>query len=278
MQLYQDVTTKIISKLEQGIRPWEKPYNGGLASLPKRHNHQSFSGANIIVLWLAGYGNPYWMTYGQAKKLGGQVRAKEKHTKALMPLTRKIEDENKVITTGFKPYPVFNAQQIDGLPSEYYPKEDTFLNPDKPVDWIDEVVSNTGAVIEQRDGTPCYIPSIDKICMPAWDDFKSGADYYCTILHEITHWTGHKSREDRLQVSNKKGYAFEELVAELGAAFMMADLGITPTVRDDHASYIGSWIQALGNDHRYIFDAAKYASKAVQYVTSAQQTETRATA
>ena len=278
MQIYTDVTNKIIDQLKSGVRIWEKPYNGGLASLPKRNNNQPFTGANIIVLWLAGYNNPYWFTYGQAQKLGGQVRAKEKHTKALMPLTRKIEDENKVITVGFKTYPVFNAQQIDGLPKEYFPKEDTFVNPDKPIAWVDAAISNTGAAIEERDGTPCYIPSLDKICMPSWDDFKSGTDYYCTILHELTHWTGHESRENRLQIKNKKGYAFEELVAELGAAFMMADMNITPAVRDDHAEYIGSWIQALENDHRYIFDAAKLASKAVQYIQSAQSNETRATA
>lgn len=264
--MHEEITQKIVAQLKEGVRPWERPFNGGAASLPRRDNGQMFTGANIIILWLSGRTNPYWMTYAQAQKLGGQVRKGEKATKAMKPWIRTDEDTGKTYASGFSAYNVFNAEQIDGLPAMYHTAKQEFINPDKPIPYVDGIIKNTGAVIKEEGTQPCYRPLSDSIHMPTWDAFKTGADYYCTILHELTHWTGHETRENRLAIKNKKGYAFEELVAELGAAFMMVDLGITPTIRDDHSQYIAGWITALENDSKYIFDAATLASKAVQYV------------
>lgn len=264
--MHQEITNKIISQLKAGTRPWERPFNGGVAGIPRRDNGEYFSGMNIIVLWLEGRANPYWMTYAQAQKLGGQVRKGEKSTKALKPFIRKDEDTGKTWASGFGWYSIFNAEQIDNLPAKYYISEQEFQNPDKPMAWVDAIITETGADIRVEGNQPCYRPATDSIHMPEWGAFKTGADYYCTILHELTHWTGHKSRENRLDIKNKKGYAFEELVAELGAAFMMVDLGITPTIREDHSQYIAGWITALESDPKYIFEAAKLASKAVGYI------------
>ena len=274
-QTAQYVTDKILGKLKQGVRPWSRPYNGVVMTIPKRANGEPYSGCNMILCWLMqdDYPNPYWLTFNQIKDLGGSVKGERSPIKLIRPMTVKDKnDPDKTVPIGYVAYPVFNASQAAGLPENFQPPKQTeFSNHDERDERVNDLISATGAQIETKDGIPCYVPSLDKICMPAWGDFKSSADYYGTLLHEIVHWTGHKSRLDRLEFKNKKGYAFEELVAELGSAFLMAQLGITSTVRDDHADYIGSWIQALENDNRYILEASKLASKAVDFVLNSAE-------
>ena len=268
--MYADITQQIIKKIEDGCPPWLRPYNKFGGGLPLRHNGIPYRGMNIIMLWMCDFDNPYWMTYPQAQQLGGQVRKGEKSpTKVFHFGTAKDKNKEDRFYSYAKAYSVFNASQITGLPSHYYPKQELYINADKPVASIDKQLANIPAKIVEVDGcTPCYRPATDEVNMPPWSDFVDGLAFYSTKIHELVHWTGHESRLDRLGLKNKKGYAFEELVAEMGASFMMAQLGLEPTARDDHAQYISSWLQALNNDVKYVFEAAKVAQQAVELLNS----------
>src|SRR5690606_13214996 len=139
---------------------------------------------------------------------------------------------------------------------------------------VERFVAATGADVRHGGAMAFYQPDRDLVQMPAFEAFRSPEGYYSTLLHELTHWTRHKTRLDRSfgrQRWGDEGYAAEELVAELGAAFLCADLQLTPTVRKDHAAYIGSWLKVLKNDKRAIFTAASYAQKAADYLTGLQK-------
>ena len=133
--------------------------------------------------------------------------------------------------------------------------------------------------IEFGTGSPCYIPSKDTICMPSRSSFTGNQDgtptehYYSTLFHEVTHWTGHTSRLDRLADRSREGYAFEELIAELGAAYQCRIFGIDLEPRADHAKYLGGWLKALKDDKKFIFKAAAAAQKAIGFCDSLQLSE-----
>ena len=268
--MYADITAQIIKKIEDGCPPWLRPYNKMGGGLPLRHNGVPYRGMNIIMLWMTDFDNPYWMTYNQAQQLGGQVvKGTKSPTKVFHFGTAKDKTKEDKFYSYAKAYPVFNASQIRGLPDHYYPKQELYKNADEPIPSIDWTLAKIPAnIIEEEGCTPCYIPKKDEVHMPWWMDFSDGLAYYSTLIHELVHWTGHESRLDRLALKNKKGYAFEELVAEMGASFMMAQLGLEPTARDDHAQYISSWLQALNNDVKYVFEAAKVAQQAVELLNS----------
>ena len=270
MSKYDDVTKQIAAQLKAGTKPWIKPFNGGGSFLPLRSTGQHYRGINILLLWLQDRSRPHWMTYNQAKNLGGQVRRNEKSTRILW--SAPVENEQTGETyQGFRWYSVFNVDQIDGLPDMYYPKMIGFDNPDKPIAAIDGFFANTqSTVVVGSQRGAFYMPSKDRIEMPTFSDFRSGVDYYSTLAHEHVHWTGHKSRLDRSMSSKRTEYAFEELIAEMGAAFLMAHLGLEPTVRPDHTDYLANWLQALSNDSKFIFQAASAATKAVDYMIDAQ--------
>ena len=270
--MYEQITNQIIDKLNAGVRPWTKPYEGGGLVMPKRVTGEYYQGINVIMLWMTamehGYTSPYWMTAPQAYKLGGSNKGQKSTVRVMIskPQTKEDTDGNEYTYRMTKFIPVFNVDQITGLPDNFYSKPAAAVNPDSRINEVDTYISSIDANIQTSDGTPCYIPHLDRICMPDFSAFRSALDYYSTLTHEVVHWSGHESRLDRLNAKNTKGYAFEELVAELGASFMMAHLGLEPTVRDDHAEYIGSWIKALSNDHKYIFQAAAAAQKAVNFI------------
>jgi len=267
MTRFDDVTRQIKAQLEAGTRPWIKPWNGGGMPLPQRCNGEHYQGINIILLWMMGRTAPTWMTYNQAKQLGGQVRRGEKGTGICYtaPVTTKEDETYRV----YKWYTVFNAEQIDGLPPQYYPQPvQDFVNTDKRIIKADTLAASTGADIRHGEAKAYYVPAHDYINMPEFGEFRSALDYYSTMFHELVHWTGHKTRMDRKFSRNKTDYAIEELVAEMGSAFLMAHLGLEATVREDHASYLAHWLKALDNDSKFIFSAASAASQAVTHITA----------
>ena len=267
MTRFDDVTRQIKAQLEAGTRPWIKPWNGGGMPLPQRCNGEHYQGINIILLWMMGRTAPTWMTYNQAKQLGGQVRRGEKGTGICYtaPVTTKEDETYRV----YKWYTVFNAEQIDGLPPQYYPQPvQDFVNTDKRIIEADTLAASTGADIRHGEAKAYYVPAHDYINMPEFGEFRSALDYYSTMFHELVHWTGHKTRMDRKFSRNKTDYAIEELVAEMGSAFLMAHLGLEATVREDHASYLAHWLKALDNDSKFIFSAASAASQAVTHITA----------
>lgn len=290
--IYTKITEQIIADLEQGVKSWTKPWNSGGAGglcLPLRHNDEHYQGINILSLWSSadkqGFTAPHWMTFKQAMELGGHVRKGEKGSPVVYAnsLSRTEEDNNgeevEVNIPYMKSYIVFNVEQIEGLPEKYYSSLEVPAEPENRIEQAESFFANTGAEIRHGGDRAYYSNDHDFIKLPHIGAFGEIEDYYSTLAHEITHWTRHESRLDRSFGRKKwgdEGYAQEELVAELGAAFICADLGITLKDREDHSAYIASWLKVLKNDKRAIFTAAAHAQKAVNYLHELQAEKEKA--
>lgn len=283
--VYSQITDRIVEALENGTAPWQQPWETPI-SLPLRHNGQAYQGINIVILWLEtfekGYSSPYWMTYKQAQELGGQVRKGERaqHIVYATTVTKtESDDTGEEIdkTFGFlKSYAVFNANQIDGLPEHYYPIATPVDQSVPGLEQAETFFNQVGATVEHGGAKAFYSIDRDKIRMPNVADFKDLASYYAVRAHETIHWTRHSSRLDRSFGRKRfgdEGYAMEELVAEIGSAFLCADLGITSEVREDHSAYIAAWLQVLKNDKRAIFTAASHAQRAFSFLHDLQHAE-----
>lgn len=281
--IYSRVTAEIIEALEADIRPWVQPWCAGHAagaiSRPLRFSGQPYRGINVVILWLralmAGYECPLWLTYRQAQELGGQVRKGEKGSTVVYSntFTRRATDEAGEETEEhipfLKAYTVFNAAQIDGLPGQFVATAQPQLTVIERIERVETFVASSTAVIDYGLSSAYYALHADRICMPMPEMFRDAESYYATLLHELTHWTRHPTRLDRSfgrERFGDEGYAMEELVAEMGAAFLCADLGINTEVRDDHASYVVSWLKVLRNDRKAIFTAAAHAERAAAYL------------
>lgn len=292
--IYSRITDQMIESLEQGVKPWSQPWNAahaaGPVSKPLRHNGQAYAGINVLMLWVSamerGFSAPIWMTFKQALELGGHVRKGEKGSPVVYAgAIQKTEEDAQTgeeidRTIPFlKSYTVFNVEQIDGLPGHFTAKAEAVSNPEARIGEAERFFEATGAEIGHGGDRAFYAPGPDRVQMPAFEDFRDAGSYYATLAHEITHWTRHKKRLDRDFGREKwgdAGYAREELVAELGAAFLCADLGIELEDREDHAAYIGSWLKVLKNDKRAIFSAAAHAQRAADYLHSLQISEAAA--
>jgi antirestriction protein ArdC len=270
------ITDQIIERLEAGTKPWVKPWRGGTVSRPLRSCGTPYRGMNVFWLWmiadLNGYASPYWMTYAQAVKLGAQVRKGEKSTIAIFYKSYakevaaseggEIEEETRRV---LKSYAVFNADQIDGLESRFYPARDLVLvEPEGRKDELDAFFARIPAQLRHMGAAAYYEPAADRITMPLPELFSGYDHYYATLAHELSHWTGHASRLGR-DLKNRFGsaaYAAEELVAELSSAMMGAELGLPVAHLDSHASYVDHWLRLLREDDRAILTAAARAEEA----------------
>lgn len=286
--VYQKVTDQIIAQLQQGTAPWRKPWNAehaaGRITRPLRANGIAYRGINVIMLWAAamerGYAAPLWLTFKQAQELGGHVRKGEKGSLVVYANTinrteadaETGEDVDKVIPF-MKGYTVFNAEQVDDLPAHFYAMAQPVLDPVARIAQAEAFFAATGATIRHGGNQAFYTMAEDRVQMPPFETFRDAESYYATLGHELTHWTRHPTRLER-DFGRKRwgdaGYAAEELVAELGAAFLCADLGLTPELRDDHAAYIASWLKVLQDDKRAIFTAAAHAQRAADYLHGCQ--------
>jgi len=281
--VYTRITDKIIADLEQGVRTWMKPWNAGNTAgritRPLRHNGVPYSGINILMLWAEavtpGFTAPIWMTFRQATELSAHVRKGEKGSLVVYAnaISRTEEGDNGEETEReihyMKGYTVFNVEQIDGLPEHYYGKPEIQTTPALRIAHAEEFFAATKTEIRYRGDRAYYSQDGDYIQMPIIESFRDAESFYATLAHESAHWTKHPARLDRSfdrKTWGDEGYAREELVAELASAFLCADLGLTPEVRDDHASYIAEWLKVLQNDKRAIFSAAAHAQKAVDYL------------
>jgi antirestriction protein ArdC len=281
--VYTRVTNKIIADLEQGVRTWMKPWNAGNTAgritRPLRHNGIPYSGINILMLWAEamdkGFTAPIWMTFRQASELNAHVRKGEKGSLVVYAnsIMRTEEDDKGEETEReihyMKGYTVFNVEQVEGLPEQYYGKPELQTTPVERTVHAETFFSATKADIRYRGDRAYYSMDGDYIQMPVIEAFRDAESFYATLAHESTHWTRHPSRLDRSfgrKSWGDEGYAREELVAELASAFLCADLSITPEVREDHSSYIADWLTVLQNDKRAIFSAGAHAQKAVDYL------------
>ena len=280
--IYQEITDRIISELESGTVPWVKPWKSVGGSMP--HNAVSgrnYSGVNVLQCWSnqihAGYTSNAWLTFKQARELDGSVRKGEKGTtlvfwKFLNKTEKQPDGNDKAIQIPMaRAYTVFNVEQCDNLK---LPKRETAeieLTEHERHGIAEAMVAASGVPICNGGDRAYYSPGEDRIQMPDMGTFDTAASYYATLLHETTHSTGHKSRLDR-DLSGRFGsesYAAEELVAELGAAFLCAELGIKGELR--HASYIDSWLRVLKSDKRAVFTAASMATKAAEWIKAYSQ-------
>jgi antirestriction protein ArdC len=280
--VYQEVTNKIIAALETGVAPWHKPWVDGssTAARPIRANGETYNGINVVLLWseqsARGYASNQWMTFKQAITLGGCVRKGEKGAMVVYAdrFTKTRENaatgEDETYSIPFmKAYTVFNVAQIDGLPLRFYSHvAEPRLCEHQRNAQVDAFVAATGAVVRHGGNRAFFTPSADYVQMPDLAQFDDAESYYGTLLHEITHWSGDSKRLDRIfgKRFGDDAYAAEELVAELGSAFLCADLQVTAEPRADHASYIASWLRALRNDKRCIFTASAMAQRAADYL------------
>lgn len=288
--LYKEVTDTIIAALESGTPPWVKPWgNQGATGLPvNAATGREYSGVNPLLLWARGltegYSTDRWLTFKQAQRVGGTVNkgAKGQMVVFFRPLTfTTTADDGSEETRSFpmiKHFTVFNTDQCTGLPDRCLGE-----SPDTPelseaerIEGAEQFFSAVGADVRDGRGKAFYKPSQDWIGMPTFGSFVDPARYYATLAHEHTHWTGSESRLKR-DLSGRFGsssYAMEELVAELGAAYLCADLGIEAVDRSsmaDHASYLDSWLAVLKKDSRAIFTAASAAKKAHAYLVELSQ-------
>lgn len=286
--VYNRITDKIVAALQNGVRPWAQPWNADhLATRiarPLRSTGEPYRGINVVSLWMEasewGYASPTWITFRQALALGAHVRKGERGTLVVYANTFNRTEEAE---TGeeiehtipyLKGYTVFNTEQIEDLPDTFDAKPETPAT--TPLDRIaqaDAFLDATGATVVHGGTIASYNVANDIIRMPPLDTFRDAPSYYAVRAHETIHWTRHKSRLDRSFGRERwgdAGYAREELVAELGSAFIAADLGLTPELRDDHASYIASWIKVLQNDSRAVFQAAAHAQRAADFLHGLQ--------
>ncbi len=287
--LYAEVSTRIIAELECGAAPWIKPWSAtaGANTPCNAATNRPYSGCNVVLLWMAanaGYRTPRFLTFKQAIEAGGNVRKGEHGTKVFFVKQLQVKDgegeeaESRLIPM-MREYTVFNVDQCDGLPDSIRAgKPMRVRNPDTRDVLADEFLTATGADIREGHGEAFFVPSHDFISMPAFEAFKGADHFYNVAFHELTHWTGHKCRLDR-DLKNRFGsgsYAAEELVAELGAAFLSAEFGFNGDVRN--AGYITTWIELLKADKRAFWTAASKASQAADYVRGLALADTAAAA
>lgn len=280
--IHQHITNQIITAIEQGAGDFQLPWSrGGNITRPTNiASKRPYRGVNVVALWAAseasGYTAGVWGTYRQWSEAGAQVRKGEKSSyvvfyKELECARDEDGSDSKTETRLFaRATPVFAAEQVEGFIQE--PASD---RPEiEPIDAAEAFVAATGATIAHGGDRAYYRPSTDSIHVPAKTAFIGTINsspqeaYYSTLLHELTHWTAPEHRCNRTlgKRFGDAAYAMEELVAELGAAFLCADLGITLEPRPDHAQYLASWLKVLKADNRAIFTAASAASKAVEFL------------
>jgi len=227
-----------------------------------------YAGINVLILWSAalerGFNSPSWMTYNQATELNAHIRKGEKGSLVVYANTFKKTEENadgqeiEREIPFLRGYTVFNVDQIDGLPEHYFETREPKFTELERIGHAEAFLAATHADIRCRGCRAYYVQDADYIQVPPIESFRDAESFYSTVLHELCHWVKHPSRLNRdfgRKSWGDEGYAREELVAELGSAFLCADLGLTAEVRDDHAAYLASWVAILKNDDRAIFQA-----------------------
>lgn len=275
--LHAEITARIVSRLKAGEIPWRQRWStSGSGAMPRNAvTGRAYSGANVPLLWCTsqerGYEEARWLTFKQALDAGGNVRKGEKGTTVVFvsAIEREDEETGKLARIPFlKAFTVFNVAQCDGLPANIQPAA-AAINPDARDAIAEEFIRSTGATITHGEARAYFSRSQDRINLPRFEAFAAADLYYATAFHELTHWTGHESRLDRGfgKRFDDCAYSVEELVAELGSAFVCAEFGYDnqPMV-DDHAAYIAHYIKFLEENEKAFVAAASAASRAVDYM------------
>lgn len=288
--IYQQVTDRIIEQLEQGVVPWKSPYFSKVGFPRNFSTGRQYQGINVWMLGSLRYTSPYFLTFLQAKELGGHVRKGERGSLVVKYGTYAKEDENapegeEAETRGYlKGYTVFHSSQIEGIEFPQVADLPELSITEKTARAREIVAGMPNApAIHEGSAVPCYRPKSDSVHMPERCFFESEVSYFGTLFHELSHSTGHGSRLARKSLLENKGiddagdtsrktYAEEELVAEMAASFLNAHAGIAEDELPNSAAYLQSWIDALhGKDARnWIIRAASQAQKAANYILNTQ--------
>lgn len=276
MDIRAEITNAIIQLIEEGAAKgesalWDKAIHFGMPVNYK--TKRAYTGINVPLFWIAaadkGHERNEWLTFKQAKEMGANVKKGAKGVMGvffkMMPRkgTDIVDGDEQGMYPMIKPFWVFNVSDIENLPEVEVPSQEF-----TPIEKAESVLTASGAKITWEGTRAFYRPSNDEIFMPTRERFSAPVNAYAVALHELTHWTGHSSRLDR-DFSGKFGsesYAFEELVAELGSAFMVAHLGLEGARLENHASYIDSWLTVLKNDKNAVFTASRHANAAYQFL------------
>ncbi len=277
MDVYKRITQRIIEQLEQGTVPWRKPWR---STLPKNLVSQKhYRGINAIVLAMTDHSSPFWATFRQINKMGGSVRKGERGTNVVYINWFEIDDEE----TGkekkipfLKEYCVFNIDQATGV---NVPEEEP-VTPITPIEKCEQITSamNDPPDIEFNGGSRAfYRPRTDSVHLPNKTCFESAEGYYSTLFHELVHSTGHEKRLARKGVNESTSfgsekYSQEELVAEIGAAFLCGRTGIDNRTVENSASYIDNWLSVLKSDKKLMMIAAAQAQKAADFIFALDRT------
>jgi antirestriction protein ArdC len=269
MNVYEIVTSRIIEALNRGVVPWRCPWT---VEAPRNLvSGREYRGVNVLLLQSAAYSSPYWLTFKQARDLRGSVKRGEHGCPVIFWKVSDEETSSGKVEKSFllRYFTVFNVAQTEGIEAPATSSRKPF----DPIVACEQVVTSYPSPpgLEHGGGRACYSPSLDRVQIPAREQFNSGAEYYSTLFHELTHSTGAATRLSRKGVIDpirfaSHDYAFEELVAECGSAFLAAHAGISTDVLPNSAAYIASWAKKLRSEPRWIVEAAAQASKAADLV------------
>ena len=282
---YQVITDRIIGLLKAGTVPWHKPWKGG-GPVKNLVSKRAYRGINQFLLGCSDYASPFWLTFNQAKKLGGSVKKGEKSTPVVFWKLLESEDqetgEKKEIPV-LRYYRVFNLEQTEGI--EGPEPEEQELGEFTPIERCEQIIRNmpNPPKIQHRRQAAWYRPSQDLVNMPKPESFESAEEYFCTLYHELSHSTGAEFRLNRPTLTDmcpfgSTNYSKEELVAEMAAAFLCGKTGIENQTIDNSAAYINGWLKKLRNDEKLVIFAAAQAQKAVDYILGGKELSSRGNA
>jgi antirestriction protein ArdC len=286
MNVYELVTSKIIERLEEGVIPWQKCWTSGPAK--SLTTGKEYRGINSVLLGMREYSSRYWATFKQTTKVGGNVKKGEKATPVVYWHWRTPDEMARLKADGKTTAPapcypflafVFNLDQTEGIER---PADDVPAAINSPLEEAQKIVDAMPNRPEIRHGAtfnPCYMGALDLVVMPNLGQFKDAESYFCALHHELIHSTGAKSRLNRFEKqqgeSREERYGFEELVAELGAAFLSATCGLDNSSRlDDASAYIAGWLKALQDDKKLLLQAASAAQKAADFILGKAEEQT----
>lgn len=279
MKVYEIITSRIIEKLEEGIIPWRKPWQS-VEGMPKNLiSKKEYRGINVFMLTVQGYENPYWLSFKQVQELGGNVKKNEKGTPVVFwNWVNEVDDEGNEKNIPFmRYYTVYNIAQCENIDKSKIPSIPEVHNDFDHIAQCEAVIINMPNCPEIQQGKQraSYNPVSDLVSMPRFDSFDTAEGYYSTLFHEMIHSTGHASRLNRLQNNASHfgdgDYSREELVAEMGAAFLCGFTGIENITINNSVAYIQGWLKALKDDKKLVIMAAAQAQKASDYILRTDQ-------
>ncbi len=275
--IYQEITNRIIAELKDGNIPWHCSWRPAEWRCRNMVSGREYRGINAILLSTMPYESPFWLTLRQLRKLGGELKPNVSATEVVFWMLFEKDETTRIPLLRF--YQIYNLEQTCGIPEKYIPyippKHKLEFN---PIETAEEIIAGyvDGPLIVHDDNAS-YNPLLDRIRMPKRSRFANEEEYYSTLFHEQTHSTGHKSRLNRKGMTcvefGSDTYSKEELIAEMGAAFLCAHSGIENTTLKNSSAYIRSWLERLRSDKKLVVQAAQKAQKAVDYILKVEKSK-----